>query len=62
VRLDAILRGGLIDPSSAVVAGLPGNGKTVLAQKQDRARPAVRVRKTVPINGRRCISVPWPNL
>ena len=45
-RLDAILGGGLIDPSVAVVAGLPGNGKTVLAQQYAFAngtdqRPAV---------------------
>ena len=45
-RLDAILGGGLIDPSIAVVAGLPGNGKTVLAQQYAFAngtdqRPAV---------------------
>ncbi|MEV6595760.1 ATPase domain-containing protein [Actinoplanes sp. NPDC051346] len=32
-RLDAILGGGLISPSVAVIAGLPGTGKTVLAQQ-----------------------------
>jgi circadian clock protein KaiC len=32
-RLDAILGGGLIDPSIALIAGLPGTGKTVLAQQ-----------------------------
>ena len=45
-RLDTILGGGLIDPSIAVIAGLPGNGKTVLAQQYAFAngtdqRPAV---------------------
>ena len=45
-RLDAILGGGLIEPSIAVIAGLPGNGKTVLAQQYAFAngtdqRPAV---------------------
>ncbi|GIE93969.1 ATPase domain-containing protein [Paractinoplanes rishiriensis] len=32
-RLDAILGGGLINPSIALIAGLPGSGKTVLAQQ-----------------------------
>ncbi|GAA2214199.1 serine/threonine protein kinase [Nonomuraea monospora] len=32
-RLDAILGGGLINPSVALIAGLPGSGKTVLAQQ-----------------------------
>lgn len=46
VRLDAILDGGLIDPSIVLVAGLPGSGKTVLAQQYAFAngtdeRPAV---------------------
>jgi circadian clock protein KaiC len=45
-RLDAILGGGLIDPSIALIAGLPGSGKTVLAQQYTFAngtdqRPAV---------------------
>ncbi|GII05574.1 ATPase domain-containing protein [Planobispora takensis] len=31
--LDAILNGGLINPSIALIAGLPGSGKTVLAQQ-----------------------------
>ncbi|GGQ73242.1 ATPase domain-containing protein [Couchioplanes azureus] len=45
-QLDAILGGGLIDPSIAVIAGLPGTGKTVLAQQYAFAngteeRPAI---------------------
>ncbi|MFI6741219.1 ATPase domain-containing protein [Nonomuraea sp. NPDC050451] len=32
-RLDVILGGGLINPSIALIAGLPGSGKTVLAQQ-----------------------------
>lgn len=32
-RLDSILCGGLINPSIALIAGLPGSGKTVLAQQ-----------------------------
>ncbi|OJF14235.1 ATPase domain-containing protein [Couchioplanes caeruleus] len=32
-RLDAVLGGGFVDPSIAVIAGLPGTGKTVLAQQ-----------------------------
>ncbi|GAA4605706.1 circadian clock protein KaiC [Actinoplanes octamycinicus] len=45
-RFDAILGGGLIDPSIALIAGLPGSGKTVLAQQYAFAngtdeRPAI---------------------
>ena len=45
-RLDTILDGGFIDPSIVLVAGLPGTGKTVLAQQYAFAngtdeRPAV---------------------
>ncbi|MBB1159866.1 MULTISPECIES: ATPase domain-containing protein [Amycolatopsis] len=45
-RLDAILGGGLIDPSITLLAGAPGSGKTVLAQQYafanaDPARPVV---------------------
>ncbi|MFC4912014.1 RAD55 family ATPase [Actinomadura gamaensis] len=32
-RLDSILGGGLVNPSIALIAGLPGSGKTVLAQQ-----------------------------
>lgn len=32
-RLDAVLHGGLVDPSVALVAGPPGTGKTVLAHQ-----------------------------
>lgn len=45
-RLDAVLDGGLIKPSIALIAGLPGTGKTVLAQQYaftngTPARPAI---------------------
>jgi circadian clock protein KaiC len=45
-RLDDILGGGMVDPSIALVAGLPGSGKTVLAQQYAFAngtadRPAI---------------------